>query len=201
MTAVSDTRPAADATLAGVLATADRVADELRSTAARRDRANGSPRDEIELLRENDLLQVQEPAEYGGSGLDYAQASQVTRRIARGAGRHPMEVGQLLQRFGMMRKVMKQIGDSPGLLTRLPGFRQIAQLMRAEAFAVQLLHMPSLAGEHAPHLMVTAFGDREARSFRRNNLQPGRETRLLLATQHEIALREDFHELRIKLTV
>lgn len=84
MTAVSDTRPAADATLAGVLATADRVADELRSTAARRDRANGSPRDEIELLRENDLLQVQEPAEYGGSGLDYAQASQVTRRIARG---------------------------------------------------------------------------------------------------------------------
>jgi len=67
-----------------ILAAADRVADQLRATAAKRDRANGSPREEVELLRSNDLLQVQEPPEYGGSGFDYAQAAQVTRRIARG---------------------------------------------------------------------------------------------------------------------
>jgi hypothetical protein len=67
-----------------ILAAADRVADQLRATAAKRDQANGSPREEVELLRSNDLLQVQEPPEYGGSGLDYAQAAQVTRRIARG---------------------------------------------------------------------------------------------------------------------
>lgn len=75
---------ATDDVLAGVLATADSVADELRQTAAARDKANNTPRDEIELLRRNDLLQVQEPVEYGGSGLNYAQAAQVTRRIARG---------------------------------------------------------------------------------------------------------------------
>ncbi|MGV0627625.1 acyl-CoA dehydrogenase family protein [Mycolicibacter minnesotensis] len=74
----------ADDRLADVLATADRVADELRQSAAARDRANATPRAEIELLRANDLLQVQEPVEYGGAGLDYAQAAQVTRRIARG---------------------------------------------------------------------------------------------------------------------
>ncbi|MGB3893593.1 MAG: acyl-CoA dehydrogenase family protein [Mycolicibacter sinensis] len=78
-------RPAASGqTLAHVLATADRVAEKLRQTAAERDKANATPRAEIELLRSNDLLQIQEPAKYGGSGLNFAQASQVTRRIARG---------------------------------------------------------------------------------------------------------------------
>lgn len=42
------------------------------------------PRAEIELLRSKDLLQVQEPVEYGGSGLNFAQASLITRSIARG---------------------------------------------------------------------------------------------------------------------
>lgn len=67
-----------------VLQAADRVAAELRRTAAKRDQANQTPRAQIELLRQNDLLQVQEPVAYGGSGLSYAQASIVTRRIARG---------------------------------------------------------------------------------------------------------------------
>ncbi len=70
--------------VAKVLATADRVASELRGTAAARDRANKTPREEVELLRRNDLLQVQEPVELGGQGLNYAQASLVTRAIARG---------------------------------------------------------------------------------------------------------------------
>jgi signal recognition particle subunit SRP54 len=52
------------------------------------------------------------------------------RRIARGAGRHPNEVQGLLERFGMMRKMMRQIGDAPGLLSRLPGFKQLSQLNR-----------------------------------------------------------------------
>jgi alkylation response protein AidB-like acyl-CoA dehydrogenase len=76
--------PSTDEAFVSVLATADKVAAELRSTAAARDRANRAPRDEIELLRANDLLQIQEPVAYGGSGLNYAQAAEVTRRIARG---------------------------------------------------------------------------------------------------------------------
>ena len=72
------------AVLEQVLATADRVAAQLAKTSAASDRANKSPRAEIELLRDNDLLHVQEPVAYGGSGLNYAQASLVTRAIARG---------------------------------------------------------------------------------------------------------------------
>jgi alkylation response protein AidB-like acyl-CoA dehydrogenase len=69
---------------AALLERADNVARQLRSTAAERDRANQAPRAEIELLRENELFQVQEPPAYGGAGLSYAQAAQITRRIARG---------------------------------------------------------------------------------------------------------------------
>lgn len=69
---------------AAALKRADEVASKLRQTAAERDRANGTPRDEVELLRAADLLQVQEPVEFGGDGLSYGQASIITRRIARG---------------------------------------------------------------------------------------------------------------------
>ncbi|MEZ5211768.1 acyl-CoA dehydrogenase family protein [Gordonia sp. PP30] len=69
---------------ADALRRADLVAAELRATAAERDRANAAPLAEIDLLRTHDLLQVGEPVEFGGDGLNYAQAQQITRRIARG---------------------------------------------------------------------------------------------------------------------
>ncbi|GEE03076.1 putative monooxygenase [Gordonia spumicola] len=75
---------AVDGQFEAALRRADLVAAELRATAAERDRANGAPTAEIELLRSNDLLQVGEPVEFGGSGLNYAQTQQITRRIARG---------------------------------------------------------------------------------------------------------------------
>lgn len=83
MTAATLSVPTASR-FAELLQAADDVAGQLRSTAAERDRANRPPRAEIELLRDADLLQVQEPAAYGGAGLSYAQAAQLTRRIARG---------------------------------------------------------------------------------------------------------------------
>jgi len=54
-------------------------------------------------------------------------------RIARGSGQPKNTVYGLLARFFAMQKVMKQIGGGPGgagmgLLSRLPGFRQLAQL-------------------------------------------------------------------------
>jgi signal recognition particle subunit SRP54 len=55
-----------------------------------------------------------------------------TRRIARGSGRQPAEVTALIQQYRGMRQVMKQIGSAPGLLARLPGFRNIAQLRRMQ---------------------------------------------------------------------
>ncbi|GED97784.1 acyl-CoA dehydrogenase family protein [Gordonia crocea] len=84
MTATVSSDADQQARFADALRRADLVAAELRATAAQRDRANADPIAEIDLLRQADLLQVGEPVEYGGSGLNYAQSQQITRRIARG---------------------------------------------------------------------------------------------------------------------
>jgi signal recognition particle subunit SRP54 len=49
-------------------------------------------------------------------------------RIAKGSGRKVEEVRELLQKFGMMQQVMGSIGQNPGLLGRIPGFKQLGQL-------------------------------------------------------------------------
>lgn len=49
-------------------------------------------------------------------------------RISKGSGRKVEEVKELLQKFGMMQQVMGTIGQNPGLLGRIPGFKQLGQL-------------------------------------------------------------------------
>ena len=50
-------------------------------------------------------------------------------RVAKGAGRTVKDVQELLAKYQGMRQVMRQIGSAPGLMSRLPGFKQIAQLL------------------------------------------------------------------------
>ena len=54
------------------------------------------------------------------------------KRIARGSGRGEKDVRDLLKQYNAMRAVMRQIGDAPGLLSRLPGVRQLAQLRKLQ---------------------------------------------------------------------
>jgi signal recognition particle subunit SRP54 len=61
-------------------------------------------------------------------------------RIARGSGQPKNAVRGLLERFFGMQKVMKQLGSGPGgpgagLLSRLPGFRNLAQLNSLKGMA------------------------------------------------------------------
>ncbi len=65
------------------------------------------------------------------------QQKKRTARVAKGSGHKVEDVNGLLQRFTMMRQVMRQIGQAPGLLARLPGFRQIAQLQQLKGANVQ----------------------------------------------------------------
>ncbi|WP_338865139.1 signal recognition particle protein [Myxococcus stipitatus] len=58
---------------------------------------------------------------------DLINASRISR-IAKGSGRKPEDVRELLQKFGMMQQVMGTIGQNPGLLGRIPGFKQLGQL-------------------------------------------------------------------------
>ncbi|MDP1921580.1 MAG: signal recognition particle protein [Myxococcales bacterium] len=51
-------------------------------------------------------------------------------RIAKGSGRKPQDVAELLQKFTMMQQMMGSIGDNPGLLGNIPGFKQLAQMSK-----------------------------------------------------------------------
>jgi signal recognition particle subunit SRP54 len=55
-----------------------------------------------------------------------------TKRIARGSGRSEKEVKDLVKQYQTMRGVMKNIGDAPGLLSRLPGIKQLFQLRQMQ---------------------------------------------------------------------
>src|SRR5438874_1268909 len=63
-------------------------------------------------------------------------------RIAKGSGQTRQHVRGLLERFFAMQKVMRQIGGGPGgagagLLSRLPGFRQMAQLQQLKGMPAE----------------------------------------------------------------
>ncbi|PZR17443.1 MAG: signal recognition particle protein [Archangium gephyra] len=49
-------------------------------------------------------------------------------RIAKGSGRSSQEVGELMQKFSGMQQVMGAIGQDPGILGRLPFFKQLGQM-------------------------------------------------------------------------
>jgi signal recognition particle subunit SRP54 len=49
------------------------------------------------------------------------------KRIALGSGHKPKDVEDLMARFEGMRNMMSQIGKAPGLLGRIPGFKQLSQ--------------------------------------------------------------------------
>jgi signal recognition particle subunit SRP54 len=73
------------------------------------------------------------------------------KRISRGSGRKPEEVRELLQKFGMMQQVMGTIGQNPGLLGRIPGFRQMGQLAQ-----MKNMDMSSIFGKD-PKMMEKAM--------------------------------------------
>jgi signal recognition particle subunit SRP54 len=54
------------------------------------------------------------------------------QRIAKGSGRSEKEVKDLLKQYNAMRGVMKQVGSAPGLLSRLPGVKQLMQLRKLQ---------------------------------------------------------------------
>ena len=73
------------------------------------------------------------------------------KRIAKGSGRKTEEVRELLQKFGMMQQVMGTIGQNPGLLGRIPGFKQMGQLAQ-----MKNMDMSSIFGKD-PKMMERAM--------------------------------------------
>ncbi len=76
-----------------------------------------------------------------------------TRRIAKGSGRSEKEVKDLLKQYNTMRGVMKTIGDAPGLLSRLPGIKQLFQLRQLQGKG-----MEDVLGEEAADVQRALAG-------------------------------------------
>jgi signal recognition particle subunit SRP54 len=80
--------------------------------------------DDKALVRIESMIQSMTPEERAHPEIiDDRRAA----RIARGSGRTPTDVKDLMQRFQGMRQMMSAVGKSPGLLGRIPGFKQLAQ--------------------------------------------------------------------------
>ena len=84
-------------------------------------------------------------------------------RIARGSGRTDQEVSDLISRFHSMRDMMRQIGKSPGLLGRIPGFKQLSQMRQLKGMNMEEV----FAGMAGPAPEQEGKGKGSARHFDR----------------------------------
>jgi signal recognition particle subunit SRP54 len=85
--------------------------------------------DEKELKRAEAIVSSMTKRERNEPELFVKERSRITR-VAKGSGRTEREVVDLLQRFSFMKQVMGDIGHQAGLLSRIPGMKQLATARR-----------------------------------------------------------------------
>jgi signal recognition particle subunit SRP54 len=104
-------------------------------------------------------------------------------RVAKGSGRREQEVADLLNRFAMMRQMMMQIGMSTGLLSKIPGLKQLGQAQKLMGLDVnQLANMmqtPSAERGHfqAPKRNVDRAKEKRKRKDARKARKKARKRR------------------------
>jgi len=105
------------------------------------------------------------------------------QRVARGSGRKEAEVGDILNRFATMRQMMMQIGMSTGLLGKIPGFKQLAQLKKLGNLDVNqlasMMNTPSAERGHfqAPKRNVDRMKEKRKRKDARKARKKARKRR------------------------
>jgi len=73
------------------------------------------------------------------------------KRVARGCGRQEEDVRQLLVRFVTMRQIMGAMGQNKGLLSKLPGFKQLSQLKAMKELNMdELMSFTGMGGMGGP---------------------------------------------------
>jgi signal recognition particle subunit SRP54 len=87
----------------------------------------GKTVDDREFVKFESIVHSMTPKERVYPELVEKQRSR-KKRIALGCGRKESDVDSLLKRFGMMKTMFQAIGTQPGLLGRLPGFKQLGQM-------------------------------------------------------------------------
>ncbi len=85
----------------------------------------GMQLDEKELKRTEAIVSSMTKSERRQIELFQKEPTRL-QRVAKGSGRTDKEVVELLNRFAMMRQMMGDIGQQAGLLSKLPGMKQLA---------------------------------------------------------------------------
>jgi signal recognition particle subunit SRP54 len=105
------------------------------------------------------------------------------KRVAKGSGHKENEVADLLNRFAMMRQLMQQIGQSTGLLGKIPGFKQLAQMKKFAGIDVNklasMVNTPSAERGHfqAPRRNTDRAKEKRKRKDARRARKVGRKRR------------------------
>ena len=82
--------------------------------------------DDSEITRIKSMIQSMTKEERREPDLMFSRSRQV--RVARGSGHSVKEVGELMQRFSLMRNMMGRLGTNTGWLSKIPGLGQINSL-------------------------------------------------------------------------
>lgn len=82
--------------------------------------------DDKELSRTEAIIFSMTPKERAEPELLLKESKRLSR-IARGSGRAEKDVQELIQRFMMMRQMMGGLGKQAGMLSKIPGMKQLAQ--------------------------------------------------------------------------
>ncbi len=85
--------------------------------------------DERDLVKTKAMVSSMTRQERADVTLFQKQPGRISR-VAKGSGREAKEVGELLQRFVMMRQMMQGIGQQAGMRSRIPGMKQLAAARR-----------------------------------------------------------------------
>ncbi|HEX2679355.1 MAG TPA: signal recognition particle protein [Polyangiales bacterium] len=81
--------------------------------------------DDKELVRIKAMVSSMTKLERRKPELFAKDRSRITR-VAKGSGRTDKDVAELLQRFAFMQKMLGSIGQASGMLSRMPGMKQLA---------------------------------------------------------------------------
>jgi signal recognition particle subunit SRP54 len=85
--------------------------------------------DDGELVKAEAIVSSMTKRERVETELFAKQPTRVTR-VAKGSGRKEEDVKELIERFGFMREMMGNLGQQTGLLSKLPGMKQLGNLKR-----------------------------------------------------------------------
>ena len=85
--------------------------------------------DDAELVKAEAIVSSMTKQERVETELFQRQPSRLTR-VARGCGREEKDVAELIERFGFMREMMGNLGQQTGLLSKLPGMKQLGNVKR-----------------------------------------------------------------------